>query len=138
MSRKESGCGSLLLAACAVIGLVMFVNHLADGGSSKRPPPDPWLVTGSQGGARFVVIKRDHARDQAAYERAAREVCGREWCQVSFWVEGDSASTSLPLSPTQANARAAAYLQNPANGVRRWAWDCATYFPAGSPCLARD
>lgn len=138
MSRKESGCGSLLLAACAVIGLVMFVNHLADGGSSKRPPPNPWTVAGSQGGAHFVVIKRHSARDQAVYERAAREVCGREWCQVAFWVEGDPASTALPLSAGQANARAAAYLQNPATAANRWAWNCATYFPAASPCLASD
>lgn len=138
MSRKESGCGSLIAAAMAVIGLVLFVNYLADGIGPKGQTMRPWSVSGSQGGARFVVVERSDASNQAVYQRAAREICGRAWCQVNFWVGGDPVGTALPFSPAQSKAQAAAYLQNPDTGVNRWAWNCGTYFPGASPCLATD
>jgi len=95
------------------------------GSTAMAGHADGWKLTGSQGVMHLVEIEKANAGNEDTYWLAAAELCGvQPICQVLFWIEGDDAPQSLPMTDAQVEAQAAHWQYNSNTGLRRFLWSC--------------
>ncbi len=87
-----------------------------------------WRLLGSEGAIHMVVLEQPAELEAEIYHSAVAEICGSEpVCQVMFWVEGNDAPDSLPMTPAQVRSKVAHWQFSSKTGVQRYLWNCAVY-----------
>jgi len=96
--------------------------------AAAQEPDGWWVLRSLRHGAmvhHFVLVEGPSARLYEVYEDAGRSLChSHSHCMVHFWDDPDRAAAGLPLTDSQAEAKAASYTRNTQTGHEQLLVSC--------------
>lgn len=104
-------------------------------GCAAAAAEPPWIVAGSQGLVRMVIVPPEQAGDREAYARHIAALCEPErTCFLNFYTNTGNAPLAVPLPDAIGEQATALFRRSSKNGVETFQWSCRMRKPE-PPCF---